>query len=208
MHKKGPPHLLYVTLLTLLLSFSPKEAWSRSPLPNGDTTKKKVPKTGAKPKIEYPKLKKFVPAPYPNAMRKAGKEGIVKLILSLDDKGVVIEVKVAVSAGKAFDDAAVAAAKQWLFEPAKLDGTPIPSKIPISYPFKLKNKGTTTKTPTKKPACDPKTDPTCKPGRVTLTKTTCDPKKDPTCKDPTAIKPACDPKTDPACKVDPAVVLD
>lgn len=99
-----------------------------------------VKKKGEKKKISYPKLLKSVPAPYPEAMRKAGKEADVKLVLSLDKDGKVLAVTVKVSAGKAFDEAAKNAARRCLFRPATLNGVPVPSKITVTYPFLLKGK--------------------------------------------------------------------
>src|SRR5262249_10266661 len=50
------------------------------------------------------------------------------------------DVNVLQSAGPAFDTAAVVAAKQFVFEPASVDGTPIPVKITYKYDFTIKEK--------------------------------------------------------------------
>jgi TonB family protein len=228
------PKVFYGTLLIIFIGISPSKALSQTPdtakksapeekkgsspkkdsakpvkdkikVKKPDGTAKKTPKNREKPNIEYPKLKKFVSAPYPSTMRKAGKEGVVKMTLSLDDKGFVVDVKVIISAGKEFDLAAVAAAKQWLFVPAKLDGKPIPSKIPISYPFRLKNKGVPKK-PDKIPTCVPKNGIKCpKAVVVKVIKISCDPKTDSKCKRHPVVKnPVCDPTIDPKCKVSTA----
>ena len=86
-------------------------------------------------KITPPKLVKFVEAEFPPSEVAAGKGAAVVLQIAIDATGVVVEVKVSESAGPAFDAAAVAAAKQFVFEPAKVEGTAIPVKIGYRYVF-------------------------------------------------------------------------
>ncbi|MBU1537323.1 TonB-dependent receptor plug domain-containing protein, partial [Myxococcota bacterium] len=54
------------------------------------------------------------------------------------------------------------AALQWKFEPALLDGKPVPAKIPVAYPFRLKHQGVK-KTPVKDPPAVPLKKPATKP---------------------------------------------
>src|SRR5215831_6237754 len=90
--------------------------------------------------IKPPKLKKFVEAVYPEAKKQAGVEAQVLLSIEIDDTGAVTGVEVLKSAGEDFDAAALAAAKQFVFEPAEIDGTPAPVKIDYRYDFKIETK--------------------------------------------------------------------
>ena len=88
--------------------------------------------------IKPPRLVKFVEADYPPAEKEAGTEAHVVLTLGISDAGAVIAVVVQETAGPAFDAAAVAAARQFLFEPAEVNGKRIPVKITYRYDFVVK----------------------------------------------------------------------
>lgn len=107
-----------------------------------------VPPSGARPeeKIEagklskLPKLVKFVPADYPKEAVEKGIEAEVVLLLDVDAKGKVSSVAIAepsASPGMGFEEAALAAAQQFEFEPAEMDGKPIAVQLPYRYKFKL-----------------------------------------------------------------------
>lgn len=81
---------------------------------------------------------KFVEAEYPAAEKDAGTEAHVVLTLGISEAGAVIAVVVQETAGPAFDAAAVAAARQFLFEPAEVNGKRIPVKITYRYDFVVK----------------------------------------------------------------------
>jgi TonB family protein len=85
-----------------------------------------------------PKMAKFVEAEYPAAQKAAGKTSSVVLEIAIDDKGKVQDVVVLESGGKEFDDAAMAAARQFVFEPAEIDYKPAPVKITYRYDFTIK----------------------------------------------------------------------
>ncbi len=92
------------------------------------------------PKITLPKLVHFENAPYPPEAEKAGVQADVILKLSIDKEGKVTAAEVAEAAkqgGYGFDEAAVAAALKFTFEPATRDGKPIPAKILYRYSFTL-----------------------------------------------------------------------
>ena len=65
---------------------------------------------------------------YTVAANRAGVEGEVVLLVTIDTKGKVVAVKVIKGLGYGLDEAAIKAAEKWLYEPATLDGTPIRSK--------------------------------------------------------------------------------
>jgi TonB family protein len=88
--------------------------------------------------LRPPKLKKFVEAVYPEDKRAAGTGAKVVLSIEVEDTGRVGNVEVVVPAGPDFDVAAVAAARQFEFEPATMDGAPVPVKIQYAYKFVVK----------------------------------------------------------------------
>lgn len=61
---------------------------------------------------------------YPPAALAAGKEATVPVRIAIDADGVVTAVTVITPVGDGFDEAAVAAAMQYVFAPAELDGKP------------------------------------------------------------------------------------
>jgi TonB family protein len=88
-----------------------------------------------------PKLVKFVPAVYPPDKHDAGITASVELSIEIGDDGKVGEVTVVKGAPTPdFDAAAVAAAKQFVFEPAEIDGQPAPVKITYRYDFTIVQK--------------------------------------------------------------------
>ena len=84
-----------------------------------------------------PRLVHFVEAPPPPALATRGEASVV-LSIDVDDKGKVAAVKVAEPAGDGFDEAATAAAAQFLFEPGESDGKPVPVRITYRYRFLMK----------------------------------------------------------------------
>jgi TonB family protein len=84
-----------------------------------------------------PRLLQFVEATPPASLEEKKRADVV-LTIDIDDKGKVTSVDVAQSAGAEFDAAAVAAAKQFVFEPGEADGKPVPVRITYSYHFVLK----------------------------------------------------------------------
>jgi len=85
-----------------------------------------------------PKIVKFVEAPYPEAAKAAGRQATVTLQIGITESGKVGLVLVLESAGPEFDQAAVEAAKQFLFSPATVNGQPVAVKITYRYAFTIK----------------------------------------------------------------------
>lgn len=94
-------------------------------------------RTQRQPAIERPKLVRFEHAPYPEAAKQAGLEGSVILRLTIDAAGNVTAAEVAQGAGHGFDEAAQAAALQFKWEPARVDGQPRAVNIEYEYRFTL-----------------------------------------------------------------------
>lgn len=120
---------LAVALWGAAMLMIPPEARARQP----------APKTPKRPTVVYPKLVKFVRAKYPEAARKASRQGVVRLYVTVGVDGKVSKVEVAKTSGHAdLDAAAVAAAKQFIYTPAKVNGNAVAAKIVVAYPFKLR----------------------------------------------------------------------
>jgi TonB family protein len=87
-----------------------------------------------------PRLTHFVQAEYPREKHDRGITAKVLLSLEVGDDGKVGEVQVLESGGRDFDEAAVAAARKFVFTPAEADGRPIPVKITYRYDFTILTK--------------------------------------------------------------------
>ncbi|HTQ05539.1 MAG TPA: TonB-dependent receptor [Polyangiaceae bacterium] len=98
-----------------------------------------------KPRLTRPPaLVTFVEADYPESEKAAGRAAAVVLRIGIGADGTVTDVAVLESAGAAFDAAAVAAAKRFVFTPAEVDGKPAPIRIAYRYEFVLKPAAPTT----------------------------------------------------------------
>jgi TonB family protein len=80
-----------------------------------------------------PELVTFVEAPFPAS--ELGNTGSVVLFIVIRDDGTVEDATVRATAGAAFDEAAVAAARQFVFSPAEVDGAPARIGIEYQYDF-------------------------------------------------------------------------
>ncbi|MBA3822011.1 MAG: TonB family protein, partial [Deltaproteobacteria bacterium] len=72
---------------------------------------------------------------YPPAALAAGKTAKVRVRIAIDATGIVTKVDVVTPIGDGFDEAAVAAAMQYVFEPAEIDGKPAPITVETSINF-------------------------------------------------------------------------
>ena len=79
----------------------------------------------------------FVQAPYPEEAKEAGVEGVVLLLIEIDETGAVTYVEVLAPAGHGFDEAATEAAQQFQFIPAEDTEGPTPVAIEFEYGFVL-----------------------------------------------------------------------
>lgn len=82
-----------------------------------------------------PELVEFVEAEYPAGELAKGAASEVVLQIAIGSAGAVDAVTVLVSGGAPFDEAAVSAARRFVFRPAELDGKPSPVKITYRYRF-------------------------------------------------------------------------
>jgi TonB family protein len=87
-----------------------------------------------------PKLIQALAPEYPPAALEAGKEAKVKVRIHIDAAGTVSTVDVLEPVGDGFDEAAVAAALQYVFEPAELDGVPGPIAVETTINFVIEHR--------------------------------------------------------------------
>ena len=89
--------------------------------------------------VSWPAVLKEVKPKYtPDAMR-AKLQGAVELEIVVKEDGTVGDVRVTKSLDRAsgLDDAAIAAAKQWVFSPGMKDGKPVPTRVGLVLEFRL-----------------------------------------------------------------------
>jgi len=91
----------------------------------------------ASDELQPPELLQFAEADYPVAAREARLEADVELQLDIDVEGRVSAAEVTTPAGNGFDEAAQAAAKRFVFTPARRGTTPIAARILYTYEFRL-----------------------------------------------------------------------
>lgn len=84
-----------------------------------------------------PELVHYVEAVYPPDAHQERRTGEVVLLVDIDEQGAVANVQIASSAGHGFDEAAIAAAREFRFSPAEVDGNPAPVRITYKYGFTL-----------------------------------------------------------------------
>ena len=79
-----------------------------------------------------------VRADYPELARQAEAEGVVLVLVTIDESGRVIDARVQSSdAIESLQQAALAAARKWLFKPAKQRDKPVKVRIVIPFRFSL-----------------------------------------------------------------------
>ncbi|MCX5742193.1 MAG: TonB-dependent receptor [Proteobacteria bacterium] len=86
---------------------------------------------------KQPKLVQAQAPDYPAAALAAGKTAKVKVRLHIDEHGLVTAVDVVDKVGDGFDEAAVAAAMQYVFEPAEIDGKPAAIVVETAINFTI-----------------------------------------------------------------------
>jgi TonB family protein len=83
-------------------------------------------------------VERFVEAAYPPEAEAQKLEGRVVLSIDISASGEVTRAEVVEPAGHGFDEAALAAIRQFRFTPAELDGQPSPVRITYAYDFVLR----------------------------------------------------------------------
>jgi TonB family protein len=87
-----------------------------------------------------PRLLHMVTPVYPDSARAAGIEGQIVLQIVIDEQGRVTDVQVLSARPPGlFDEAAVMAIRQWIYEPARSGGQPIKVRLGQQIEFSLKD---------------------------------------------------------------------
>ena len=87
--------------------------------------------------VAAPKRTKTVPPVYPPEAQARGQRGIVIVELVIDTQGKVSSAQVMRSIPP-FDEAALAAVRQWEYEVTKVDGKPVSVKLTVPITFAMK----------------------------------------------------------------------
>jgi protein TonB len=74
---------------------------------------------------------------YPDFARRARIQGTVVLLMTVDESGQPLRVQV-MEGHSVFHEAAVQAARQWRFEPARVDGHPVSASFRLTLKFSLR----------------------------------------------------------------------
>lgn len=89
----------------------------------------------ASPSITAPELETFVPANVPPEALSTGTAGSVDLLLTIDETGHVVEAQLEHGLDPALDEAALEAARKFVFRPATRDGKAFSARIRYRYLF-------------------------------------------------------------------------
>ncbi len=87
--------------------------------------------------VPVPKKKKHVQPTYPQEALAEGIRGIVILDLVIDTEGRVVEIRT-IRSIPGLDEAAMAAARQWVYKPVKVDGKLVSVRLTVPITFALK----------------------------------------------------------------------
>jgi TonB family protein len=92
---------------------------------------------GHQPGITLPKPVKRVDPEYDPSAKAEKIEGPVKLLMVISKEGKPVTVSVREGLDPRLDRKAVAAAKLWQFEPARLNGAPVAFRLTLQLNFRL-----------------------------------------------------------------------
>lgn len=94
--------------------------------------------TDVSPKVdEAPApLRTFAPD-YPSALRAAKVNGVVSVVVVVDESGEVLASEVSKSTHEEFKEPALDAIRRWKFKPAKLDGKNVKVRVTIPMRFSV-----------------------------------------------------------------------
>jgi len=112
-----------------------------------------------------PQLLEAAAPEYPPQAAAAGLEAVVKVRITVDATGQVTDVVVTAPVGNGFDEAAVAAAKQYRFKPAEWDGVPGAITVETAIRFVLQKVETTVPAEVPPPSASPGATPS-EPGHA------------------------------------------
>lgn len=141
---------------SLLVAAFPRVAHAQDGVPRGDTGALKKEEPADPPPADGstpPRILKYVAPVHPPDAKAKGIEGKVVVQLDIDATGKVTKAEVVGTAGNGFDEAALAAATQLEFSPAKnAAGTPIAARMLYRFTFELEDEPQTPDPSTPDPA--------------------------------------------------------
>lgn len=118
-----------VLLAASLLAGTPSPAQQPPPAPQ---------QAPAAPRLtKEPALVKSVEAAYPPEAAAQGLTADVRMLITISADGTLSDVTLAEPVGHGFDEAALAAVRQFVFTPAEVDGVPAPVQVEYVYHFTL-----------------------------------------------------------------------
>ena len=135
-----PTHLLYVSMLALVLSGN---ARTQDP-PNNPPgpllgPKEEIYKVGNG--VTAPRTIYAPPAEFSEQARREKYQGVVTLSAIVNSTGTVASLRVISAAGMGLDEKALEAVRQWKFKPAMKDGKPVAVQIAVQVSFSLPTPG-------------------------------------------------------------------
>jgi len=96
--------------------------------------------TDVTPKVdEVPVPIRTTVAEYPAQLKKENVQGIVSVVVVIDESGNVIASEISKSTNEGFNKAAESAVLAWKFKPAKVAGKPVKVKVTIPVRFKIED---------------------------------------------------------------------
>jgi TonB family protein len=114
---------------------SETEAWLLFLVVQADRWPAAAPKPSAEDEIVQPRRISHVAPEYPASEKASRVQGLVVVAMRIDTEGRVREARIERSLGAAFDEAALAAVRQWRFEPARRAGHPIEVDFRVTINF-------------------------------------------------------------------------
>jgi protein TonB len=85
----------------------------------------------------YPVVTQSAKPRYPELARKAEVEGVVVVMVTIDESGKVISAWIAESSAEVLNESAIEAAYKFRFTPAKQRDVPVKATISIPFRFSL-----------------------------------------------------------------------
>ncbi|MGE5276293.1 MAG: energy transducer TonB [Acidobacteriota bacterium] len=141
---KSPPSPL-PTAVPAVPPAAPAQVATRIPTPTPAASAPSVPRSSAQPPAQAPvpaddldrepQLKTTTRPVYPESAQRAGIGGIVLLRVLVSASGVPLQVEIARGVQPDLDQAALAAVRQWVFEPGRRKGAAVAAWMTVAVPF-------------------------------------------------------------------------
>jgi len=127
-------------MLRCVLAIAAIAIWSAPALGDEPRNPDAAPPKAAPVVTKPPRLIQAQAPDYPPGALEAGKQAKVRVRIHIDATGIVTAVDVIERVGDGFDEAAVAAAMQYVFEPAEIDGKPAAIAVETTINFVIEQR--------------------------------------------------------------------